>query len=85
VTLTPLVFSNSGSSLSYAPPNPPDIKTSNCALATVGELIMTMMAMIQRIAIAVRNEKVVMVGPPSCDLNELPRFSRRCGPSNLAY
>jgi hypothetical protein len=31
VTLMPLVRSNSGNSCSYAPVNPPDIRTFNCA------------------------------------------------------
>jgi hypothetical protein len=36
------------------------------------------MTMIPRIAIAVRNEKVIIVSP-FCDLNEPPSFSPRCG------
>src|SRR5262249_14445322 len=37
VTLMPLDRSNSGSSFSYAPLNPPDIKTFSCADAATGQ------------------------------------------------
>src|SRR6516165_12276766 len=36
-TFMPLVRSNSGNSRSYAPLNPPDIKTFNCADAATGQ------------------------------------------------
>jgi hypothetical protein len=62
--MTPLVRSNSGNSFSYAPPNPPDIKTFNSAAATVGEFsIMATIMIVPRTAVAVGNEKVIIVGP----------------------
>jgi hypothetical protein len=64
VTLTPLVRSNSGNSFSYAPPNPPDINTFNSASATVGEFsIMATIISVPRTAVAVGDEKGIIVGP----------------------
>jgi hypothetical protein len=49
----PLVRSNSGNSCSYAPLNPPDIRTFNCADAAAG----------QNSSVAtITNEKVFMIG-----------------------
>src|SRR5262249_2431872 len=52
VTLMPLVRSNSGNSCSYAPLNPPDIKTFNCADAATGQ---------NGSAAKMTNEKVFMI------------------------
>src|SRR5262249_26125799 len=56
VTLMPLVRSNSGNSFSYAPLNPPDIKTFSCADAATGQnsAVVSVVRMM--------NEKVRMVG-----------------------
>src|SRR5215468_8063231 len=51
VTLMPLVRSNSGNSCSYAPLNPPDIKTFNCADAAIGQSSVAKMT----------NEKIFMI------------------------
>jgi hypothetical protein len=48
----PLVRSNSGNSCSYAPLNPPDIKTFNCADAAIGQSSVAKMT----------NEKIFMIG-----------------------
>jgi hypothetical protein len=49
----PLVRSNSGNSCSYAPLNPPDIRTFNCADAATG----------QNSSVAkITNEKGLMIG-----------------------
>src|SRR5262252_6468333 len=59
VTLMPLVRSNSGNSCSYAPLNPPDIKTFNCADAATGQ---------NGSAAKMMNEKVFMISssPARC-------------------
>jgi hypothetical protein len=49
----PFVRSNSGSSFSYAPLNPPDIKTFSCAEAAAGQN-----TAVTRIA----NDKALMIG-----------------------
>src|SRR5215510_4705437 len=53
VTLMPLVRSNSGNSCSYAPLNPPDIKTFNCADAATGQ---------NSAVIRMTNDKALMIG-----------------------
>ena len=66
VTLMPLVRSNSGNSCSYAPVNPPDIRTFNCADAVTGQISSAArMTTILFAAFAVQIEKVFTV---SCSL-----------------
>jgi hypothetical protein len=55
VTLMPLVRSNSGDSFSYAPLNPPDIRTFSCADAATG----------QNSSVAkMTNEKIFLIASP---------------------
>ena len=62
VTLMPLVRSNSGNSCSYAPVNPPDIRTFNCADAVTGQISsVAKMTTILLAAFDVRDEKVFTV------------------------
>src|SRR5262245_31332197 len=53
VTLMRLVRSNSGNSFSYAPLNPPDIKTLSCADAATGQNITV---------VRMTNDKALMIG-----------------------
>jgi hypothetical protein len=58
----PLVRSNSGNSRSYAPVNPPDIRTFNCADAVIGQISSAAkMTTILFAAFAVRDEKMFTV------------------------
>jgi len=58
--LIPLVRSNSGSSRSYAPEKPPEIKTFTCAEASMGQTSGAEDKVIMLSAIAMCNELIVV-------------------------